>query len=60
MAWAPFKESSNRQLLPIRQLGLFRDRLKIEADTSISADEKAKKLAEIDAQLAALTRQIGA
>jgi phosphonate transport system substrate-binding protein len=60
LAWAPFKESSNRQLLPIRQLGLFRDRLKIEADTAMSADEKAKKLAEIDAQLAALTRQIGA
>ncbi len=60
LAWAPFKESSNRQLLPIRQLGLFRDRLKIEADTTISADEKTKKLAEIDAQLAALARQIGA
>ena len=44
LQWAPFKESSNKQLLPIRQLGLFRDKLKIEADANMAADEKAKKL----------------
>lgn len=59
LQWAPFKESSNKQLLPIRQLGLFRDKLKIEADANMAADEKAKKLAEIEAKLAELNKQMG-
>lgn len=59
LQWAPFKESSNKQLLPIRQLALFRDKLKLEADANMAADEKSKKLAEIDAKLAELTKQIG-
>jgi phosphonate transport system substrate-binding protein len=59
LQWAPFKESSNKQLLPIRQLGLFRDKLKLEADTNMAADEKSKKLAEIEAKLAELTKQMG-
>ncbi|MFN4309448.1 MAG: phosphonate ABC transporter substrate-binding protein [Ferrovibrio sp.] len=59
LQWAPFKESSNKQLLPIRQLGLFRDKLKIEADANMAADEKARKLAEIEAKLAELNKQMG-
>jgi phosphonate transport system substrate-binding protein len=59
LQWAPFKESSNRQLLPIRQLALFRDKLKLEADANMAADEKAKKIAEIEAKLADLTKQMG-
>lgn len=59
LQWAPFKESSNKQLLPIRQLRLFRDKLKLEADTNMAADEKAKKLAEIEAKLADLNKQMG-
>ncbi|WP_341704045.1 phosphonate ABC transporter substrate-binding protein [Ferrovibrio sp.] len=59
LQWAPFKESSNKQLLPIRQLGLFRDKLKLEADANMAADEKAKKLAEIEAKLADLNKQMG-
>jgi phosphonate transport system substrate-binding protein len=59
LQWAPFRESSNKQLLPIRQLGLFRDKLKLEADTNMAADEKAKKIAEIEAKLADLTKQMG-
>lgn len=49
-----FRESSNDQLIPIRQLELFRDRTKIESDERMSADEKAKQLADIDRKLAAL------
>ncbi|QIB35044.1 phosphonate ABC transporter substrate-binding protein [Ancylobacter pratisalsi] len=56
--WGVFVPSSNAQLYPIRQLALFKDRLKIEADTKLSADEKAKKLEAIDAQLASLDEQM--
>jgi phosphonate transport system substrate-binding protein len=49
-----FKESTNRQLLPIRQLELFSQRNKAEADASISEADKKAKLAEIDKLLASL------
>ena len=58
LQWAPFKESTNRQLVPIRQLDLFKERLKLEADGVISADEKKAKLAEIDRKLASLQKQL--
>lgn len=51
-----FRESSNAQLIPIRQLEMFKDRSKIAADTSISEDERKAKLAQIDAKLAELGR----
>lgn len=47
-----FKASSNAQLNPIRQLELFKERRKVEADTSMSDADRLKKLAEIDASLA--------
>jgi len=59
LQWGPFKDSSNKQLVPIRQLALFRDKLKLEADTNMAADEKSKKLAEIEAKLAELNKQLG-
>ena len=49
-----FKPSSNSQLIPIRQLELFKVRNKFEADAALTADEKQAKLADIDKQLAAL------
>jgi len=49
-----FRASSNAQLIPIRQLELFKDRTKVAADAALSGDERAKKLADIDAKLAAL------
>ncbi|WP_311220782.1 MULTISPECIES: phosphonate ABC transporter substrate-binding protein [unclassified Acidovorax] len=49
-----FRESSNDQLIPIRQLELFKDRSKIENDTALDAATRAKQLADIDAKLAAL------
>jgi phosphonate transport system substrate-binding protein len=54
-----FRASSNKQLVPLRQIGLFRDKLKIEADDKMSAEEKATKIREIDAKLAQLQREIG-
>ena len=50
--YAGFRASTNAQLNPIRQLELFKDRSKIQADTTISDAEKKKKFAEIDAALA--------
>ncbi|MET0209582.1 MAG: phosphonate ABC transporter substrate-binding protein [Burkholderiaceae bacterium] len=49
-----FRESSNDQLLPIRQLELFKDRSKVEHDAALDAATRAKQLSEIDAKLAAL------
>jgi len=50
-----FKASSNDQLIPIRQLELFKTRNKLEADANLAAADKQAKLAEIDKQLAALS-----
>jgi len=50
-----FKASTNAQLVPIRQLELFKTRNKFEGDASLSAPEKQAKLADIDKQLAALS-----
>ena len=49
-----FKLSTNSQLIPIRQLELFKDRNKIDADAGLAAADKLAKLADIDRQLAAL------
>jgi phosphonate transport system substrate-binding protein len=49
-----FKASSNGQLIPIRQLELFKARNKFEADVNLAAADKQSKLADIDKQLAAL------
>ena len=50
-----FKASTNNQLVPIRQLELFKTRNKLEADETLASADKAGKLADIDKQLAALT-----
>ncbi|MFM8769930.1 MAG: PhnD/SsuA/transferrin family substrate-binding protein [Rubrivivax sp.] len=51
-----FRPSNNDQLIPIRELELFRDRSRAEADAKLSADEKAKLIAEIERKLAALKK----
>jgi len=51
-----FRESSNDQLMPIRQLELFRDRRKAESDDKLTPDERGRTLAEIDRKLAALKK----
>jgi phosphonate transport system substrate-binding protein len=56
---AGFKASTDAQLLPIRQLELFKDRKKFENDENMSAGDKKAKLAEIDAKLEALAKQSG-
>jgi len=54
--YSGFKESTNDQLIPIRQLELYKDRVKIENDAQYSAEEKTRLLADIDKKLAALAK----
>lgn len=60
LKWAPFKPSTNDQLLPIRQLELFKNRNKIAGDSKLDEAEKKAKLAEIDAKLAELNKKMAA
>ena len=53
-----FKVSTDAQLLPIRQLELFKDRTKFENDANMAEADKKVKLAEIDGKLAELARQM--
>jgi len=51
-----FKPSTNAQLIPIRQLELFREKSKFEADTAMSPADKQVKMAELDKKLAELSK----
>ncbi|RJR30895.1 MAG: phosphonate ABC transporter substrate-binding protein [Desulfobacteraceae bacterium] len=51
--WAPFLDSSNNQLIPIMEINIAKDKMKIESD-SANASANAGKLAEIDKQLTEL------
>ncbi len=55
---AGFKASTDAQLLPIRQLELFKDRKKFESDENMAPADKKAKLAELDAKLADLAKQM--
>jgi len=56
--WIGFKASSNAQLIPIRQIDLFREKQKVESDTTLSAEERKSRLDEIDRKLAELNQQL--
>jgi len=56
--YSGFRASTDAQLIPIRQIELSRARAAIEADTTLGAADKARKLADIDARLADLGRQV--
>ena len=51
-----FRESNNDQLIPIRQLELFKDRIKVENNDKLDAADKTRQLADIDQKLAALKK----
>ncbi len=46
-----FQESSNAQLKPVRQLELFKEKTRLEADTGMQADEKKAKLDDVARKL---------
>src|SRR5262249_30124205 len=58
--WIGFKASSNAQLIPIRQIDLYREKLKVESDTSLAAADRDAKLSDINRKLADLNQQLAA
>ncbi|MDW7747309.1 phosphonate ABC transporter substrate-binding protein [Halomonas sp.] len=61
LQWSRFDESDNDQLLPIRQLELFKERAQVAKDDSLSAEEREAQLAELaelDAKLDALNQRM--
>ena len=54
---AGFKSSNDLQLIPIRQLELFKDKTKIENDVNMNAEEKKLKIEAIDRKLSVLAAQ---
>jgi len=53
-----FKESSDKQLIPYRQMELYRDRSKLEDDKTTSPAERSSKLSELDRKLSELDKQL--
>jgi phosphonate transport system substrate-binding protein len=51
LQWVPFIPSSNDQLLPIRVLEANKSIMKIKGDAKLSADEKAAKIAPLEADI---------
>jgi phosphonate transport system substrate-binding protein len=58
LGYSGFRASTDAQLLPTRQLELAKERAKVAADSALAADERAKKLKDIDAKLAELGKQL--
>ena len=56
LQFSGFKDSSDAQLNPVRQLELFKDKNKIEADTNLNVDEKKAKLDDINRKLTELEK----
>jgi phosphonate transport system substrate-binding protein len=53
-----FRASGDVQLVPIRQLELARTRTMLENDAAMAAEERSRRIAEIDGRLAELARQL--
>ncbi|MEZ5817123.1 MAG: phosphonate ABC transporter substrate-binding protein [Hyphomicrobiaceae bacterium] len=60
LGWAPFKKSSNAQLLPIRQMEVNKKIAKIKGDAKLTEADKAKAIAPLQKQFAELGKQIQA
>jgi phosphonate transport system substrate-binding protein len=60
LKWAPFRASSDRQLLPIRIMELTKSISQIEADASLTADAKKAKLDQLKAQKAKYEAELAA
>lgn len=54
--WSAIVPSDNSQLIPIRQLELFRDKTRVEGNADLSAADRQKRLDEINAALAELEK----
>ncbi len=60
LTFGVFNESSNVQLIPFRQLELFKAKAKVESDGNLDAATRKAKLDEINRKLADLNGQLAA
>ncbi|WP_420392944.1 phosphonate ABC transporter substrate-binding protein [Acuticoccus sp.] len=60
LAWAPFRASSDAQLLPIRVMEISKEIAQIEADTAMSAEDRSARVEELQAQKAGYEEEIAA
>lgn len=60
LGWAPFKKSDNNQLLPIRQMELNKEIMKLQGDDKMPAADKTAKLDELKKQFAEVEKQLAA
>jgi phosphonate transport system substrate-binding protein len=58
LEWAPFRESTDDQLLPIRVMELSKSIAQIEADTSKSDEEKKAEIEKLEAEKAGYEAKI--
>ncbi|HFH3671158.1 phosphonate ABC transporter substrate-binding protein [Pseudomonas aeruginosa] len=59
LQWSKFQPSDDDQLLPIRQLELFKQRTDVANNANLGAEEKAAKLKALDEELAKLEKRMG-
>ncbi len=58
LQWSKFQPSDDDQLLPIRQLELFKQRTDVANNANLGAEEKAAKLKALDEELAKLEKRM--
>ena len=58
LQWSGFRASTDDQLLPIRQLELFKEKGNLETNPNLSPAEKQLRIQEIDDKLAALNSRM--
>ena len=58
LSWAPFRESSNAQLLPIRVMELTKQIALVEADESMPAEQMAAEIERLKAEKAGYETEI--
>ena len=56
LTFGGFSESSNAQLNPIRQLELFKEKMKLEANADMNPDEKKAKLDDINRKMSEIAK----
>jgi phosphonate transport system substrate-binding protein len=57
LQWAPFNPSNDDQLLPIRTLEANKSLLKVKSDDKLSAEEKQKQIAALQAEIKSYDEQ---
>jgi len=59
LQWQGHKASTNAQLLPVRQMEVNKNIMKVQADDKLSAEDKEKQLAELRKKADDIVKQMG-